>query len=64
MKRRKMFAAMVMPVLLLAFCRTCSADGYFMPEVSLKPPGMPIQRALVKYHDGVETLVIETTFYH
>jgi len=62
MRRRKMLAAMVMPVLLLAFCRICSADGYIMPEVRVKPPDMPIQRALVKYHDGVETLVIEATF--
>ena len=62
MRRRKMLAAMVMPFLLLAFCSICSADGKFMPEIGMKPPDMPIQRALVKYRDGIETLVIEATF--
>jgi len=57
-----MLAAMVMPVLLLAFCSICFADGKFMPEIGVKPPDMPIQRALVKYRDGIETLVIEATF--
>jgi hypothetical protein len=62
MRGRKMLAAMVMPVLLLAFCSICSADGKFIPEIGVKPPDMPIQRALVKYRDGIETLVIEATF--
>ena len=62
MRRSRLLAAMVMPVLLLAFCSICSADGYTMPELRVKPPDMPIQRALVKYHDGIETLVIEATF--
>jgi hypothetical protein len=57
-----MLAAMVMPVLLLAFCSICSADGYIMPKVRIKPPDMPIQRALVKYRGGIETLIIEATF--
>jgi hypothetical protein len=30
--------------------------------MGVKPPDMPIQRALVKYRDGIETLVIEAAF--
>jgi hypothetical protein len=33
-----------------------------MPEIGVKPPDMPIHRALVKYRDGIETLVIEAAF--
>ena len=40
---------------------TVWADGCFMPQiVSTRIPGIPAQRALLSYRDGVERLVIES----
>lgn len=33
-----------------------------MPEFRKKMPDIPVQRALVKYRNGIETLIIESTF--
>ena len=41
--------------------RFCLADGCYIPEARKKLPGIPIQRALVKYQHGTETLIIEST---
>jgi hypothetical protein len=45
----------------LSVCEFSSADGFYVPEVRQKLPDIPIQRALIKYRDGTETLMIEST---
>lgn len=45
----------------LFVCRFSLADGCYIPEAKKKLPGIPIQRALVKYQHGTETLIIEST---
>lgn len=37
------------------------ADGVFLPEARKKIPNIPVQRALLKYRSGIETLVIESS---
>jgi len=39
----------------------CAADGVFIPDARKKIPDIPVQRALVKYRDGIETLIIESS---
>jgi hypothetical protein len=45
----------------LFVCRFSFADGCYIPEAKKKLPDIPIQRALVKYQHGTETLIIEST---
>jgi hypothetical protein len=45
----------------LAVCEFSFADGFYVPEVRQKLPDIPVQRALIKYRDGTETLIIEST---
>ena len=45
----------------LCVCEFSFADGFYVPEVRQKLPDIPVQRALVKYRDGAETLMIEST---
>lgn len=41
-------------------CRTAAGDGKFFPEAAFeKAPDIPAQRALVRFKDGRETLIIE-----
>ncbi|MGD8344750.1 MAG: DUF2330 domain-containing protein [Desulfobacterales bacterium] len=42
-------------------CDFALADGFFIPEVRENLPDIPIQRAVVKYREGTETLIIEST---
>ena len=37
------------------------ADGVYIPEARKKIPNIPVQRAVVKYHEGNEALIIEST---
>ena len=46
---------------LLFVCRLSFADGCYIPEARKKLPDIPIQRALVEYREGIETLIIEST---
>jgi hypothetical protein len=48
-------------LLVLAVCEFSFADGFYVPEVRRNLPDIPIQRALIKYRDGSETLIIEST---
>jgi hypothetical protein len=45
----------------LFVCRFSFADGCYIPEARKKLPEIPVQRALVKYQEGIETLIIEST---
>ena len=37
------------------------ADGVYIPAAKKKIPDIPVQRALVKYHEGSESLIVEST---
>ena len=37
------------------------ADGVYIPPARKKIPNIPVQRALIKYHEGTEALIIEST---
>lgn len=37
------------------------ADGVYIPAARKKIPNIPVQRALVKYHNGTEALIIESS---
>jgi len=39
----------------------CFADGVYLPEARKKIPNIPVQRALLKYRNGIETLIIESS---
>jgi hypothetical protein len=49
-------------IFIFFICRFSYADGVYLPEVRKKIPDIPVQRAVVKYLNGVETLIIESTF--
>ena len=49
----------VLLALLTASQKVC-ADGCALPELRMALPEMPVQRALIRYKDGRETLVIES----
>lgn len=60
------FVAGFLVILLLAFLFAplpCLADGYVTVVKSIgKLPGIPEQRGIVQFRDGLETLVVETSF--
>jgi hypothetical protein len=59
---RKAFLITIAVLLaLLSASQKVSADGCALPELRMALPEMPVQRALVRYKDGRETLVIEST---
>jgi len=46
--------------LLTLWCGAAAADGKYFPEMAFaESPEMPAQRALVRFKDGRETLIIE-----
>ena len=53
---------LVSACLLVLCCHSALADGKFWPETKAyrKDVGIPSQRALVRFRDGRETLVIES----
>ncbi len=54
-----LFALTLLSVLCIG---NAHADGVYIPERAYKkPPAIPSQRAILKYRDGVETLVIESS---
>jgi len=59
---KKWFVAASMIVLLFAAQRYCAADGFFFPAQNAKSPRMPQQRAIIVYRDGVERLIVESSF--
>ena len=42
-------------------CQMSFADGVYIPAAKKKLPEIPIQRALVKYQAGIESLIVEST---
>lgn len=48
-------------VAIVSLSSFCLADGCFIPEAKKKIPSIPIQRALVKYQNGIETLIVQST---
>jgi len=37
------------------------ADGVYIPAARKKIPNIPVQRALIKYHEGTEVIIVEST---
>jgi hypothetical protein len=63
MSARKKVALGGLAVLVVTLlpCRTAPADGGYFPEKAFeKRPDIPVQRALVRYKDGRETLIVES----
>ena len=48
-------------IFVIGICGFALADGFFIPEVRENLPDIPIQRAVVTYREGTETLIIEST---
>ena len=42
-------------------CQLSYADGVYIPAAKKKLPDIPVQRALVKYHGGIESFIVEST---
>ncbi len=61
MRHRSTLIAVLFFLLFFSFCRISFADGTILPEPYVKLPNIPVQRALLKYRDGVETLIVEST---
>ncbi len=61
MKLKAVLIANAVLLALLSFPRSACADGCALPELRMALPTMPVQRALIRYRDGRETLVIEPT---
>jgi hypothetical protein len=50
-------------VLLSVLVGWTHGNGMYIPEVGIPtPPKIPVQRAMITHRDGVETLVVESTF--
>ena len=63
MKLKSILVTVLLFLFFFSPCRTSFADGGYIPGRSYaKLPDIPIQRALLKYRDGVETLIIESPF--
>lgn len=63
MKPKSTLTTIIFVLTFLSSCQLCFSDGCFIPTVAIKKvPDIPVQRALIKYRDGVETLIIEATF--
>ena len=62
------FSVAIRVALLFIFAALCAcgdarADGIMIPQVVVPDlPDMPSQRAIIKYRDGVETLIVESAF--
>jgi hypothetical protein len=46
---------------LLFVCQLSFADGVFIPAARKKIPDIPVQRAIIKYEEGTESLIIESS---
>ncbi len=56
--------ALQLGLILLSFtflCQLSYADGVYIPAAKKKLPDIPVQRALFKYHGGIESLIVEST---
>ena len=50
-------------VIVLLLASALHADGKYWPERAIAAePSIPLQRALITYRDGSETLIVESTF--
>ncbi len=45
----------------MLFAAPAGADGIFVPPEAVDDPKIPVQRAIVSYRAGVETLIVEST---
>ena len=61
MRLRSLLVTVLFFLVIFSSCRASFADGFYMPPPYIKLPDIPVQRALLKYRDGVETLVVEST---
>ena len=61
MRHRSILVTVLLFISFFASCPSSFADGYYVPELYVKLPNIPVQRALLKYRDGVETLIVEST---
>jgi len=61
MRLRSLLVTVLSFLFFFSFCRISFADGFYLPEPHVKLPNIPVQRALLKYRDGVETLIVEST---
>jgi hypothetical protein len=60
MKTKALQLSLVLLSLLFVY-QLSYADGVYIPAARKKIPDIPVQRALVKYQGGTETLIIEST---
>jgi hypothetical protein len=60
MKTKAVYWGLALLSLLFAY-HISYADGFFIPKARKKMPNIPIQRALVKYQQGTEALIVEST---
>ena len=59
--KTRVIQAIVVAKLVLLTCTFIYADGLFIPEARQRIPGIPVQRALISYQNGIETLIIESS---
>ena len=63
MRLRSILVTVLFFLFFFASCRASFADGSYIPDrPNARLPDIPTQRALLKYRDGVETLIIESPF--
>ncbi len=61
MRHRSILVTVLLFVSFFSFRPSSFADGFYVPELYVKLPDIPVQRALIKYRDGLETLIVEST---
>ena len=60
-RKKGALGGLALLVVTLLPCRTAPADGGYFPEKAFeKRPNIPVQRAVVRYKDGRETLIVES----
>jgi len=59
--KSKLFQLSLVLFSLLLIHQLSYADGFFIPTARKKIPDIPFQRALVKYREGTEALIVESS---
>ncbi len=63
MHGRIYLACSVLFILFFCLFSRAAGDGVYFPEPAIpKMPEVPHQRALIQFRDGIETLVVESSF--